>query len=760
MSQILGTIIAAQVTTGDTVNTFPIGDENEMLGGHHSVQQLSDRDAIPAQRRVEGMTCYVVVTQRTFQLVGGTNNGNWADATGSGGAALTLAQVGTATADVALGVAVAGTNLAYTALTTAWTGTATADVAVGVAVAGTNLAYTALTTAWTGTAAQALANLTDVSLVGPTAQQLLSWNGSKWTNSDGPTATAPLAFTYYLDQAASGTAGYDSLLSLPSGAPEEVTQATATVGGGPVFMGGFISGLLNRTLLDSGVWEFNTFATVDYGTNSAQMITDFYKRDISGSETYLFSGTSNSFSAYLEPDLLDYEVTQGTFATALTDKLVVKYWTKTSSSTVLVSFYHCGTAHDTHIHTPLRTSHNDLAGLQGGTTEQYYHMTADQWAALAGTDGYPSASDPFVTNSDSRLAVGAQALSLAETGTNLAYTALTTAWTGTSASGLGLAVTAYNLAATGTATANVALSVAGQGTDAAANAITLANAVLVTAEAGTSAAAAALLVAEAGTTAAANGINLANSAFVLAETGTNAAAVANSLAYTALTTAWTGTATSGSATASQALALAEVGTRTADTALSVAGQGTNLAYTALTTAWVGTATANVALSVAGAGTNLAYTALTTAWVGTATANVALSVAGAGTNAAANAITLANSALTAAFAGTASSNIMSVAATGATSGTITFDFSGSHYQTVALTGDGTFSTANRVSGASITARIDANGSNRNLYFNGGWSFLTAIPTSPTALNNGKVGILSLTSFGVAEANVIAVYAATP
>lgn len=57
-------------------------------------------------------------------------------------------------------------------------------------------------------------------------------------------------------------------------------------------------------------------------------------------------------------------------------------------------------------------NHNNLQGLQGGAASDYQHLTtaelgqlptADEKAALAGTDGTPSGANAYVTNSDSRL---------------------------------------------------------------------------------------------------------------------------------------------------------------------------------------------------------------------------------------------------------------------------------------------------------------------------------------------------------------------
>ena len=161
-----GTVIAAKVTTGNTDNTFAIADANEIQGGHHSVATLADRDAIPADRRVEGMTCWVVASGTTavYRLVGGIANVNWvADASGGNAdAAIALANQGITQSWAGTNAIVlanqgitqswAGTNaivLANQALQTAWLGTN--------ATSATNLAYTALQTAWTGTAEAAAA---------------------------------------------------------------------------------------------------------------------------------------------------------------------------------------------------------------------------------------------------------------------------------------------------------------------------------------------------------------------------------------------------------------------------------------------------------------------------------------------------------------------------------------------------------------------------------------------------------------------------
>jgi hypothetical protein len=84
MANIPGTVVAAKITTGDTVNTYAIGDCNEMQGTVHSVADNTARDAITTARRREGMYAYVISTQKTYQLVGGVTNSDWVEVSSGG----------------------------------------------------------------------------------------------------------------------------------------------------------------------------------------------------------------------------------------------------------------------------------------------------------------------------------------------------------------------------------------------------------------------------------------------------------------------------------------------------------------------------------------------------------------------------------------------------------------------------------------------------------------------------------------------------
>jgi hypothetical protein len=87
--------------------------------------------------------------------------------------------------------------------------------------------------------------------------------------------------------------------------------------------------------------------------------------------------------------------------------------------------------------------------------------------------------------------------------------------------------------------------------------------------------------------------------------------------------------------------------------------------------------------------------------------------------------------------------------------VNVDFTGDEYKTVTLAGNIDFDAVNHTAGSAIVVRILCDASPRNLTFNAGWKFVGN--TAPASIVANKVGILSLTSFGVNDANVIAAYA---
>lgn len=94
----------------------------------------------------------------------------------------------------------------------------------------------------------------------------------------------------------------------------------------------------------------------------------------------------------------------------------------------------------------------------------------------------------------------------------------------------------------------------------------------------------------------------------------------------------------------------------------------------------------------------------------------------------------------------------------TTGTITLDLSGPEIDQVVLTGNPTFATSNLVVGAFKSIRIDSNGSSRTIAFPGSWLWLGTNYSAGVTLASGSA-VLSLTSYGTTDANVIACYVPT-
>lgn len=78
MPSIPGSVpVTGFVAPTDSADTFPSHVDVYGKGGHRSVDDLTARDAITTERRVEGMTCYAESNDTTYKLQGGTANSNW-----------------------------------------------------------------------------------------------------------------------------------------------------------------------------------------------------------------------------------------------------------------------------------------------------------------------------------------------------------------------------------------------------------------------------------------------------------------------------------------------------------------------------------------------------------------------------------------------------------------------------------------------------------------------------------------------------------
>ena len=74
------------VAPTDTGDVYPVTNPTYGLGGLRNVGSTADRDAIPAQRREQGMMVYVQDEDKFYALQGGTTDAYWTEFSSGGGA--------------------------------------------------------------------------------------------------------------------------------------------------------------------------------------------------------------------------------------------------------------------------------------------------------------------------------------------------------------------------------------------------------------------------------------------------------------------------------------------------------------------------------------------------------------------------------------------------------------------------------------------------------------------------------------------------
>ena len=91
MASIPGSVrVGGFIAPSDTIDTYATHDSLYGRGGLKEVSSTEERDAIPADRRREGMIVYVGgVVQANYQLIGGIDNANWAVLEAGGGGGVT-----------------------------------------------------------------------------------------------------------------------------------------------------------------------------------------------------------------------------------------------------------------------------------------------------------------------------------------------------------------------------------------------------------------------------------------------------------------------------------------------------------------------------------------------------------------------------------------------------------------------------------------------------------------------------------------------
>lgn len=232
----------------------------------------------------------------------------------------------------------------------------------------------ALTTALKSSYDACVTFITNFALGTPATDDVLAWNGSQFVPK-APSVTGFKGIDLFFDDTVSGILGYYTLSNIPVGGIEILDSVV--VNANTVFLEGYISGVLGGTQIDAGVWEFDIYRYISSGTaaGTTELIFEVYKRTSGGLETHLFTVTTGDVND-TSNTLQSITTVQPAFVINSTDRLVVAvYGHRIEANNRTITFTHNGTSHYSHIHTPLILRHNDLAGLQGGQSGQYNHLT-------------------------------------------------------------------------------------------------------------------------------------------------------------------------------------------------------------------------------------------------------------------------------------------------------------------------------------------------------------------------------------------------
>jgi hypothetical protein len=243
-----------------------------------------------------------------------------------------------------------------------------------------------------------LGDNSDVILSSPVLADVLRYNGSQWVNAQITSTTgAGSGINYFLTATAAGISGYDIMQKIPDSVAE-VDESIAVVSEtSPLLFESYISDVeIGHTSIEGGIWNFNVYNYVSSNVGTTYMTVHVYKRTSGGTETQLFQFDLPTI-IHTSVELQALATVQPSFSCNTTDKLVFKINVTTSSAvSKTVHLVHSGTVHYTYIETPLLLQHDDLAGLQGGTTAQYYHLTSTEYTGT-GSGAFVRDTSPNIT---------------------------------------------------------------------------------------------------------------------------------------------------------------------------------------------------------------------------------------------------------------------------------------------------------------------------------------------------------------------------
>ena len=214
------------------------------------------------------------------------------------------------------------------------TGTVTANFFVGngsgltgINVPGTTITVNSTFTGLPGTAA-------NVTNIGNATAALLDFTIPQGdTGATGSAGGAGGQILYFRHANSTDPSTYEGLVTVPAGGTEVDESVSITSGSGQVIIDSYITdiGYPALTEIPAGLWRFRTYHYVNKDPGITTVIFQVYNRTASGTETLLFTATSDDIDAETPTEILTSYVQVAPFKVQLNDRIVVKVSMATTS---------------------------------------------------------------------------------------------------------------------------------------------------------------------------------------------------------------------------------------------------------------------------------------------------------------------------------------------------------------------------------------------------------------------------------------------
>ena len=233
------------------------------------------------------------------------------------------------------------------------------------------------------------------------------------TGAAGATGGAGGQILYFRHADSTDPITYEGLIPVPAGATEVDEVKTIKNTNGKTLVDSYITdiGYPAVTEYPAGLWRFRTFGYVDSASGTTTFIFDVYNRTSSGTETLLFTTTSEDVNALVPTEYLTSHVQTVAYPVALTDRIVVKVSVQTThSANVAVHWVYEGSTHTSHIQTALSSAPDSTLSFNVIAGETLYKGQA---VYISGATG----GNPVVMRADNLATVSSRVVGLMDANT-------------------------------------------------------------------------------------------------------------------------------------------------------------------------------------------------------------------------------------------------------------------------------------------------------------------------------------------------------